>query len=152
VDTVDAVITLLISAAPIAELRGGIPFALARGAGAEAAFFLAIAGNLAVIPALLFGLAAGERLIRRSAAGERFVDFAFGRIRRRGRLIDRYGPIGLFLLVAVPLPGTGVWTAAIGAHLFGIGPRRAALPIALGVLVAGLLVLSGSLGLIRLFG
>ena len=150
-NTVDAVITLLISAAPIAELRGGIPFALARGASAEAAFFLALGGNLIVIPALLFGLSAGERLIRRFEVGERIVDLAFGRVRRRRKLIERYGPLGLFFLVAIPLPGTGAWTAAIGAHLFGIEPRRAILPIALGVLIAGILVLFGSLGLIRLF-
>ena len=149
--TLDLFVTLLLSAAPVSELRGGIPFALARGASPPAAFFLALAGNLVIIPALLFGLSAGERLIRRCEAGRRIIDLTFGRVRRRRRLIDRYGPVGLFFLVAVPLPGTGAWTGAIAAHLFGIRPRRAAIPIASGVVIAGVLVLSASLGLIRLF-
>jgi uncharacterized membrane protein len=147
----DAIMTVLLSAAPITELRGGIPFALARGAPAWLAFALALAGNLAVVPLLLFGLRAGERMVRRFGVGDRILDRVFARVRRKRGPIDRYGPIGLLLLVAVPLPGTGAWTGAIAAHLFGIAPRRASVPIVAGVLIAGVLVLLAGVGVIRLF-
>jgi len=149
VNPLDAILTVLISAAPIAELRGGIPFALARGGSPAAAFCLAIFGNLTVVPILFLGLRSGERLLRRTTFGRRLVDSVFARVRRRASAIDRYGALGLFLLVAIPLPGTGAWTGAIAASFFGIPPRRASIPIVLGVLAAGIVVLLASLGVIR---
>jgi uncharacterized membrane protein len=149
---IDAWIVLLVSVAPISELRGAIPLALARGAPVPAAFFLALTGNLVVIPLVLLCLRLGESWIRRVPAGARLLDWLFGRVRRHERLIRRYGPLGLALLVAIPLPGTGAWTGAIAAHVLSIPPRRALVPIAAGVMIAGVLVLLASLGLFRLAG
>jgi len=148
----DALLTLVLSAAPVSELRGAIPVALARGAAPATAFFLALAGNLLVIPVILFVLRVGERWIRRWNPAAKLLDWAFSRVRRRERWIRRLGPFGLFLLVAIPLPGTGAWTGAFAAHLLSIPPRRAVPPIVIGVVVAGILVLSACLGLLRLFG
>jgi len=148
----DAWLIVLLSAAPISELRGAIPLAMARGAVPAAAFFLALAGNLLVIPLILFGLRLGEDWIRRWPLGARLLDWTFGRVRRHEQLIRRYGPIGLVLLVAIPLPGTGAWTGAIAAHVLSIRPRRAIAPIALGVVIAGILVLLASIGFFRLAG
>ncbi|RLE32851.1 small-multidrug export protein, partial [Candidatus Acetothermia bacterium] len=106
-------------------------------------------GNLTVVPILFLGLRSGERLLRRTTFGRRLVDSVFARVRRRASAIDRYGALGLFLLVAIPLPGTGAWTGAIAASFFGIPPRRASIPIVLGVLAAGIVVLLASLGVIR---
>ncbi|MBU0596060.1 small multi-drug export protein, partial [Candidatus Bipolaricaulota bacterium] len=146
----DAWLIVFVSAAPISELRGAIPLALARGATPAAAFFLALAGNLLVIPLILFVLRIGETWIRRVPVGARLLDWAFGRIRRRENLIQRYGPIGLVLLVAIPFPGTGAWTGAIAAHVLAIPWRRAIPLIAVGVVIAGVLVLLASVGLFRL--
>ena len=80
------------------------------------------------------------------------LEWVFARSRRKGRWIQRLGPIGLVLLVAIPLPGTGAWTGAIASRLLGI-PVKKALPwITVGVVIAGILVLFASLGAIRLFG
>ena len=46
----------------------------------------------------------------------------------------------LILLVAVPLPFTGVWTGCLVAWILGLPLNRAFPPIALGALIAGLLV------------
>jgi len=151
-NAVDAWMTVLLSAAPISELRGAIPLAVARGAAPVAAFFLALAGNLLVIPLILYGLRFGERWIRRWPIGARLLDWLFGRVRRREHLIRRYGPFGLILLVAIPLPGTGAWTGAIAAHVLAIPPRRSVLPIAMGVVIAGVLVLLATLGAFHLVG
>ena len=147
-----ALLIIGISAAPIAELRGGIPFAISRGYPAVAAYLLAVFGNLTIVPILLAGFEFGERVLHRWRPTRILMDAVFSRTRRKGRLIERAGPVALVLLVAIPLPGTGAWTGAIAARLFGI-PMRKALPwIAFGVLIAGLLVLLVSLGLFELFG
>ena len=148
----DTLWTIVLSAAPISELRGGIPFALARGAHPAEAAGVAILANLAIVPVLLFGLGWMEHLLRHWGFAARMMDWVFARTRRKGRVIERFGDVALILLVAIPLPGTGAWTGALAAFLFGIPPRRALPLIAVGVLIAGALVLLASLGVIALFG
>ena len=150
--TIDYLITVGLSAAPIAELRGGLPYALARGLHPAGAYFLAVAGNLFVVPFLLLGLRRIERCLGTWRPTARLVAAILERTRRKGRLVERLGSIGLVLLVAIPFPGTGAWTGAIAAVLLGIPFRRALVLITLGVLVAGILVLFASLGAFRLFG
>ena len=148
---IHVVTVLAVSAAPFAELRGGLPLAISYGISPAAAFFLAIAGNLLPVLPILLGLGWGERLLRRWSLLERPLDWVFARTRRKGRLIERYGAIGLVLLVAIPLPVTGAWTGAIAAFLFGIPPKRAFPLIIVGVLIAGVVVLALTLSGIQLF-
>ncbi len=61
-------------------------------------------------------------------------------------MIQKYGLVGLFILVAVPLPGTGAWTGALAAALLDIRLKRAMPAIIVGVLVAGGIVLALSCG------
>ena len=93
-----------------------------------------------------------ERILSSWRPTARLVDAILRRTRRKGRLVERLGSLGLVLLVAIPLPGTGAWTGAIAAILLGVPVRRALVCITIGVLVAGVLVLSASLGAFRLFG
>jgi uncharacterized membrane protein len=148
----DWILTLLLSAAPVAELRGGLPYALAQGAAPALAFAAAVGANLAVIPFLLLILARLDRFLRRWRWTSRAATWVLTRTRRRGRIVERLGPLGLVILVAIPLPGTGAWTGCLVAFLLGI-PMKKALPrIAVGVVIAGVLVLLAGLGVLRLFG
>jgi uncharacterized membrane protein len=151
VTAIECLITLGLSAAPVSELRGGLPYALSRGMPPAAAYFLAVGGNLVVVPLILLGLGRLERLAARWRGSAWLVEKVFSRTRRKGRLIERFGAAGLILLVAIPLPGTGAWTGAIAAWLLGMRMRRSLLLIAFGILVAGLVVLFASLGAFRLF-
>jgi uncharacterized membrane protein len=147
-----ALLIIGVSAAPITELRGGIPLAISQGYTPVAAFLLAILGNLLIVPILLVGLQYGEDLLLWWRPSRVLLQWLFARTRRKGRLIERAGPAALVLLVAIPLPGTGAWTGAIAARLFGI-PMGKSLPwIAVGVLIAGIIVLLVSLGVFELFG
>lgn len=144
-------LTLVISAAPVFELRGGIPFALTQGIPPIAALLIALAGNLAVVPILLWGLEWAERWLMRWAMPRRFLMWVFARSRRKGQWVERWGVMGLVLLVAIPLPGTGAWTGAIASRVLGIPAKKAVGWIALGVIIAGIVVLLAGVGLIRLF-
>ncbi len=42
---------------------------------------------------------------------------------KAGKYLSKYGLIGLVIFIAAPLPGTGIWTGVLGAHLLGL-PRR----------------------------
>ncbi|MCR4734020.1 MAG: small multi-drug export protein, partial [Treponema sp.] len=54
--------------------------------------------------------------------------------------------IALMLFVAIPLPGTGAWTGTLGASMLNMKFRDAVLAIILGVLIAGVIMMLGSLG------
>jgi len=143
---------LAVSAAPVAELRGGLPLALGYGFAPWTAYGLAVLGNLLPVVPLLLGLGLIERIARRWRPASRALDWVFARSRRKGRAIERYGPAGLLLLVAVPLPVTGAWTGAIAAFILGMSLRRAVPMIAAGVIIAGGIVLAASLAGFHLVG
>ena len=148
----DVLLVLGVSAAPVSELRGGIPLALSLGFSPKAAFFLALLGNLLPVPFLVFFLPKLIKVVERlpgrlGRMGRAYLAWQA----RRHRHLYAWGGLAVFAIVAVPLPGTGAWTGALIAALLGIPARRATLALALGVAVAGVLVLLASLGLFHLF-
>ena len=74
------------------------------------------------------------------------------RAHKKSETYYKYEMLGLFLLVAVPLPGTGAWTGALVASVFGLKIKRAIPPIFLGVAAAGVIMLTISLGAVSVFG
>jgi uncharacterized membrane protein len=144
-------IVLFISCLPIAELRGAIPVALALGMSPFKAFWLGVIGNLIpVIPLLIF-LGPISEWLRRFKIFEGFFDWLFKRTRKRGEKVERYGALGLIFFVAIPLPITGAWTGCAAAFVFGIRFIYAFPAILLGVLIAGVVVMLASLGVINLW-
>jgi len=134
--------TVIIAALPVSELRGSIPVALMMGLSPAKAYFLSLIGNaIPVIPILLF-IEPVSNALRRFGPFKRFFDWLFERTKKKGELIERYEAIGLFLFVAVPLPITGAWTGCVAASLFKIKFRYAFPAILLGIVLAGIIVLS----------
>jgi uncharacterized membrane protein len=62
------------------------------------------------------------------------------RTRAKSESIRKYQLFGLFLFVAIPLPGTGAWTGAMIAALLDLRIKNSFLIITLGVLGAGLIM------------
>lgn len=139
-------VTVILSALPVTELRGALPVAIwwFRLPWYQA-FFLAVIGNMLPVPFLLLFLDSLFRAISRAEPGRRLVNGLLGRTRRHSAVVEKYGIIGLMLLVAVPLPGSGAWTGSAVAFLLGLGWRRALLSIAAGVVVSGIIVTALSL-------
>jgi len=146
-------VTILVAALPVSELRGSIPLALGVfHFPVGKAYFLSIIGNLIpVIPLLLFLESLSKWLSIRFNWAEKFFSWLFARTNRRSKLVEKYGVIGLIFFVAIPLPVTGAWTGCVAAFLFGIRRVWAALSIANGVLIAGIIVTLASLGVIKIF-
>ena len=151
-----SVATVLIAAMPIAELRGAIPVAIRLyGMDPLTAYLLAVIGNmLPVVPLLLF-LESVSDYMRRWAFWDVFFNWLFRRTyHRHNAMYERYGTIALALFVAIPLPVTGAWTGCAAAFVFGIQFRHALLAILAGVLIAGIIVTTitlGGVGVLSLF-
>ena len=137
------VLTFLISMVPVIELRGAIPIGhYAFGLPIWSVVIVSIVGNLVIVPpAILWGGKVLEWLATFPRLGK-----PFRWIIRRGEkktAAMKYGLFwGLFLFVAIPLPGTGAWTGSLVAITLREDLKHAFLPIALGVVAAGAIILS----------
>lgn len=144
---------LLVAAAPLIELRGAIPLALFQYQfDPLPAFGLAVIGNLLPVAPLLLGLNALMRFAHRfPILAQGLAWWAKRTQRRQASSFERLGAVALVLFVAIPLPATGAWSGCLAAVLFGV-PFWVAFPlIALGIVLAGILITLGSLGLLTVF-
>jgi len=147
-------VVVAVSALPIVELRGAIPFAMGVIPSAvypqslpwQRAISLAIAGNLIPVPFLLLFFGAISRRLSRIGICKRWLHRLEKRTKRQGKIVERYKRIGLVLFVAVPLPVTGAWTGSLAAIIFRMKFKHALLSIFIGICIAGTIVTAACLG------
>ncbi|RLI87275.1 MAG: ligand-binding protein SH3 [Archaeoglobales archaeon] len=138
---------ILLAAMPISELRGAIPLALYKGYSPIEAFVFSVVGNLLPVPFLLLFLHRIRSLaLRWGITSRTFLWFEERTLGKRD-IIDRYGYLGLVLFVAIPLPVTGAWTAALLATLLDLKIGKSFAFIAAGVVIAGLFVTFAATGI-----
>ena len=132
---------LLLSTLPVTELRASIPIGiLALGQDVRAVFFLAILGNIIPVAPIYFFLQPVSRLLSRTVYMRRFFEWLFKKAKNRSGLIERYEAFGLMLFVAIPFPGTGVWTGCLIASLLRMRFMPTFLASVAGVVIAAIIV------------
>lgn len=136
---------------PILELRGAIPFGLALGLPPGLVYVVSVLGNMIPVPAIMLFIRAIFRWLYRWPWWQIRLDRLVKRTHLKGRMVRKYRIPGLVLLVAIPLPGTGAWTGALVATLFGIRMQIALPAILAGVLISGGAMTAVSLGLLSLW-
>ena len=60
--------------------------------------------------------------------------------RRIHPYVEKYGELGVALFIGVPLPGSGVYTGAVGAFVLGLDRKKFAVANVLGVCIAAVAV------------
>ncbi|MBS4025357.1 MAG: small multi-drug export protein [Clostridia bacterium] len=142
----------VLSMLPITELRAAIPYGIAQGLAPHQAMLMAVLGNiLAGIPVLIL-LDPIISLISRIPGGKRFVHRVMEKTKKKGGKVAKYGVIGLVLFVAFPVPGTGVWTGSLVAHLFGFNFSTAIMALSGGILISAVIITLLSLGMLETLG
>lgn len=142
-----AILTMLISMAPVIELRGGIPFGVTQGLSIGSAVF-SIIGNILPMPILLiFTSKVFEFLKSRSEGLNNFVKRLELKAEKNKSMVEKYEFIGLMILVAIPLPGTGAWTGALVATVMELEFKKSILAIFLGVIIAAIIVTAITYGI-----
>jgi uncharacterized membrane protein len=136
----------LIALVPITEIRASIPAAifLYKLPVWQAVFFSVLPDIILVALVMYLIGPTYNFLTRHFPRLDNIFQWIFRRTRRK--LFHKYeiwGNLALMLFVAVPLPFTGVWTAAVGSWLFGIPPKWALFYISLGAIIsAGVITLT----------
>jgi uncharacterized membrane protein len=124
-------ILALITLIPALELRASIPMGILGGSWAwlsmgEASLSPAVVVTVCVLTNIVLGwvvyllMAPMIRLFERFSWFRRWVEPLLQRAQRKlAPYVEKYGGIGVALFIGVPLPGSGVYTGAVGAYLLG---------------------------------
>ena len=140
-----------ISMLPLVELRAGIPIAVGLGLEPRIAILTCIVANIIPIPFIILFIRKIFAVVRKwSATFEKLISKVEAKAYKHRDMIDKYAAMGLFILTAIPLPGTGAWTASLLATLMDMRLSRAFFPIALGVVGAGTIMALLSYGVAAL--
>ena len=137
------VFTMLVSMIPIIELRGGIPFGVALGLPYYLAFPFAVVGNILPAPFIIVYIRKIFLMMRRYIPKlNGMVDKLEQKAHLKGQKVSKYKYLGLWLFVAIPLPGTGAWTGSLAAAFLDMHLRKAFPAVVLGVITAGCIMLT----------
>lgn len=143
---------VILSLLPIAELRGGIPYAAANDLNIFAAFGICVGANILVIPLLYLFLDTLHKPLYRINIYKKLFDFWVVRtLNKAEQKVGRYGYWGVMLFVAIPLPVTGAYTGTLAAWLLNLDKKKAFWYLALGVVIAGVIVSIATVTGIELF-
>ena len=163
-----AIAVFFVSMLPVVELRGGIPLGTGMGLDMWLCYPICILGNLLPVPFILFFaksfldwtaegkplspfwervavLLPGEWFRKLCKWFQRKFGPLFAKIIRRAEekaaSIGNYELLGLFLFVAIPLPGTGAWTGTLVASILRLRTWKTFLVVSLGVLTSGVILM-----------
>ena len=135
------VIVFIIGMIPVVELRGAIPIGMVwLDNNYPLVFSLSLAGNIIIVPFIVLLFHKILWVLRKIRITARVADMLERRAEKNTEKVQNLMFLGLMLFVAIPLPGTGAWTASMIAGLLKLPLKKAIPPIALGVVVAGVIV------------
>lgn len=143
------IIIAFVSMLPIIELRGAIPIAEGLNLNIFIYYPIAILFNMLPVPVIyLFA-----RKILEWGKDKKFIGKFFTWCLEKGekggeKLKKSAGNRGIFfallIFVGIPLPGTGAWTGTLAASFLNLDFKTSVSAVALGVILAGIIMSLGS--------
>ena len=144
-------IIFLISMVPLIELRGAILVSQAMQLPIIPSYIICILGNMIPVPIIyLFARKFLEWGQNKKIIGGICRFFLEKGTKAGDKLQSKAGRgifLALLLFVGIPLPGTGAWTGTLAASFLNMKFKQTVIAVMLGVLLAGLIMMAGSLGL-----
>lgn len=152
-------IAIILSILPVSELRGGLPVAIIyanqHNIPIALIFTLIVMVNILAVFLAFYFLDNFHHLFLKIKFYKRFFDRHVERFQKRvDKFEKKYSTIGflaLVLFVAIPLPVTGAWSGCLISWLLDLDRKKSIFAISLGVLIAGILMLFGTLGFLKIF-
>ena len=141
----------LVSILPIVELRGAVPFGIGMGLDWRLVYLVSVIGNCLPAPFIILFLRKILEYLKTTKYFSGFANWLHDRSMKKAKDVTKYKMLGLFLFVAIPLPGTGAWTGSAIAALLNMRLKDALPSVVLGVICAGILMLGISYGFVELF-
>ncbi len=147
-------ITFILGMTPIIEIRGAIPVGVGLGLSYFEAFIVGFIGNIIPIYFIVKYIRPIFDLLGKIKIFKKIIDWATEKATRKieeSTRLQNFTALGLFLFVAIPLPGTGAWVGSLIANFLNVPFKKAFFPLALGVLTAGLIILFATGSVVTVF-
>lgn len=140
------ILTGLVGILPILELRGAIPVGVFTfHLSYLESFICSFIGNIIPVYFIVKYIRPLFDFFGRWKIFKVIIDWATEKATKHiqeNEKLQNAVSVGLFLFVAIPLPGTGAWVGSLIANFLDLPPKKAIPPIIIGVLTAGIIVLS----------
>ena len=146
-----ALAVFIVSMMPVVELRGAIPFGVSLGLDWREVYILSVIGNTIPVPFIILFFRPLIEYMDKTKLFGKLASKLRHRTNSKIKDLNKYKMLGLFLFVAIPLPGTGAWTGSAIAALLKMRVKHSFWPIFAGVLSAGILMMGISYGFGELF-
>lgn len=143
---------MLTAALPIIELRGAIPVGMSLGMSPAHATVISFIGSMIPVPFILFTIRPIFNYLKKTKLFKKLVHKLTDKSLNKSGKIQKYGAWGLLVFVAIPLPGTGVWSGSLAAALLDMRFKWAFPAILVGNLIAGILIMVLSHGVVSVIG
>lgn len=143
------ILVFIISMLPILELRGGILAAALLDMDPIVSYIVCVIANIIVIPIALFFLDFIFKVLRKIKFFDKIITKIENKCLSKKEQLDKYGYLGLVLFVGIPIPGTGAWTGCFLASLLGMDKKKSFLSAMLGVILASIIMMILSFGIIK---
>ena len=147
-------ITFILGMCPIIEIRGAIPVGVGLGLSYFESFLIGFIGNVIPIYFIVKHIGVIFSILGKIKIFKKIIDWASDRATKKieeSERLQNYTALGLFLFVAIPLPGTGAWVGSLIANFLHVPLKKAWLPLVLGVLTAGIIVLIATGSVVTIF-
>ncbi|MDP2927096.1 MAG: small multi-drug export protein [bacterium] len=135
----------LVAMSPIVELRGAIPLALnVYHLSYWWSYLLSVSGNFIPLAGIVvLARPISQFLSSRSSFFERLFSWLFSQTRKKTEKLSWLGKgLTVVILTALPIPFVGGWTGALAAFVLEIPLKRALVLLAIGVALAGVIVMT----------
>jgi len=133
-------IVFAVSMLPIVELRGSIPIASALDIPLYYSLPIAVIGNILPVPFIIIFFKYFLAKFRNAPLVGKILTRVHDKAHKEADRIKTYALWGLYVFVAIPLPGTGAWTGSVIASVLEIDNKKSFLVISLGVLTSGVIM------------
>lgn len=135
---------------PFIELRGSIIFGAAMGIPWQHAFLVSFLGNILPVPFLILLARPIFAWLKTTRLLAGFTQKVEDQLMKKADkvTVQKYSAVGLFLFVAIPLPGTGAWSGSLIAALLDVKMWYALPAVIAGVFAAGVIMTVASYGLL----
>ena len=134
-------LVVILTLAPFLELRASIPYGIIVGLPAWQVISIAIVVNALLAPVMFLMYRHSMHIALKIPICKKYGEPLLERTRHKvHKYVEKYGVLGLAIFIGIPLPGSGVYSGALGAYLLGFEFKKFVQAAVLGVLIAGSIV------------
>ncbi|WP_246582793.1 COG2426 family protein [Clostridium mobile] len=140
----ESLIVFFMSAVPIIEQRGAIPYGIfIANMDPSLVFLISFLGSLLPVPFILLLFNYIFKWMKKYKFFDPLNNIIENKIRKNTGKMEKYKELGLITFIAIPLPTTGLWTGSAIAAFLGLDFKKSFLCAALGGIISAALITLG---------